>query len=211
MKHIFAIPGGSTVASFPQPPRGMADPCPKCPEFCGEIDGRFSSAVGFSNPALLNPQTSVPLRKQMQGVKAGDIIWRNYIPWEHCTRGIACHVEEVPKDCCPDRNCCNGDPEGMVISVVTQKLDYEAYCEACDCKPENHLKGSINVVAEITDVTEHGWSKHALNQTVAPGEVLLYGFRIDALPTDESALTCAKMMVSAVVTGDSYRHPLQMD
>jgi len=206
MSNKYAIVGGSSTASFP-----VDSGCPKCPEFCGEIDGRFSSAVGFSNPALFNPQTSIPLKKAVTGAVAGDVVWRNYIPWEHCTRAIAVHVQEMTEDCCPDRRCCSGDPAGMAISVVTQKLDYAAFCESGDCDPSPYLKGSINVVKEITDVAAKDWSKHALTQTVATGEVLLYGFRIDALPTDESALTCLKTQIAAVVVGDSLRHPLQMD
>lgn len=206
MKHIYAIPGSSSTANFP-----FDSGCPKCPEFCGEIDGRFTSPVGFANPALLNPQTSVPLKGAMEGAAAGDIIWRNYIPWEHCTRAAAVHVEEVDEGCCPDRRCCSGDPAGMKVSVVAQKFDYAAFCEAGDCYPTDHLIDEPKVIKEITDVAAHDWSKHECKMDVGPGEVLLYGFRIDAMPTDESKLTCLKTQIAVVMTGDSFRHPLQMD
>lgn len=206
MANIYAITGGSSTASFP-----VDSGCPKCPEFCSEIDGRFSSPVGFSNPALFNPQTSVKLKNAISGAATGDIVWRNYIPMEHCTRGIAVHVQEMTEKCCPDRRCCSGDPTGMSVSVVWQKLDHAAFCESGDCDPSAHLIGSPTVLATITDVSAHDWAKYPLNQTVEPGQVLLYGFRINALPDDESALTCLKTQIAAVVTGDSYRHPLQMD
>ena len=209
MANIYAIVGGSSSASFP-----VDSNCPKCVEFCGEIDGRFASASGFSNPALFNPALSVPLKNKMESVAAGDIVWRNYIPWEHCARTMAVHVQEIPEDCCPDRRCCSGDPAGMELSVVTQKVDYAAFCEAGACNPDDYLVGSPNVVTAITDVTTHAWSKHNLAAavgTVAAGEVLLYGFRIDALPTDASAVKCLNLAVAATVVGDRFSHPLQMD
>lgn len=210
MANIYAITGGSSTAQFPH--TRAASKC-ACPEFCSAIDGRFSSPHGFALPSLFNPGNSEYLRKFLVdgAVAAGDIIWRGYIPARHCTRSLGLIVQEMDESCCPDRRCRSGNAEGAEIGVVWQKLDVAAFCESGDCSPDAHLKGSATELASLDDLTTSSFAKFPLNQTVQDGEVLLIGFKVNAMPADPDALPYLNTIVSAMVNGDNFCTPLQID
>ena len=210
-----AIVGANTAARFP-----VDSTCPGCPKFCHSIDGRFEGDH-YSYPILFNPGTSEPLSKLLEpysvALATGATwdpltIWRGYIPWRHTTDKFAVAVYEHEATLSPNRTCCKGVPDGISISVVAQKLDHTAYCEEGKCDIEKHLKGTATVIKTgITDLEDASWSIHNFSQTVADGEVMLLGFRIDTPPDDITALKCLDVTVAGVASTTAYTFPLQMD
>lgn len=214
MPNVVQIPGTSWKSNFP-----FDANCPKCPQFCCDIDGRFSVGT-YHVPALFNPSTSEPLssalEKHAKATPAGEtfepiIVWRGFVPGKHVTRGVAVEVIKPDETCIADRRCCNSAPDGLCLTAISQVMDLAAYCEAGDCDVNEHLKGTLNVIKTDIDPTEDYWARFALTTTVAPGEVLLFGFRIDVLPDNAEALACIETNVAVTILADNFSHPFQMD